>query len=1123
VDPSGGVVPNAKVTLLRVSTSERRVATTSATGNYSFPLIETGEYRVTVEAAGFQVMEKTGITVELQQRARVDFQLTVGSTTESVQVVASAVALKTEDASIGQVIDNKRVVELPLNGRNISALAVLTPGVQFGSQRSGEDGQGGQIPGRMVAVYSNGQRSVSQQVTLDGVIVTGSQNNMVAFSPSIDAVDEFKVQTSSYSAEYGQSTGAVVQIAMKSGTNQFRGTIYEFLRNDKLAAKDYFLNFQLPAGTRQLPPNALRRNQFGAFVSGPVYLGKLYDGRNKTFWSFNYEGTRYTKESAAESYWYPSSFRNGDFSALLNPPLGSDGRPIRSPVIIYDPLTGEPFRDGTGTITNIIPAARINKNAQKFINDYQPLPMFQRADPLDNNVQVNVATIVRSNQYFWRVDHNFGQNDKIFVRWLGDREISPQPTTNPYFPKTYKMDPSTWATQWVHIFSATVLNEFRFGWYHSIESDTSPRSNTDFDLDTLGIGKFRMVSQGNRKLKPVEAGIPHFSGLSDMPGDRDNSEPGFADATQYELADNVAIIRGNHGFKVGMNWRRPQLNAGSSNDPRGIIGTSGNVGGYAFAGWMMGYVSSTQTAEGLAYNEGRQNRWSAYFLDDWKVTRRLTINYGMRWDFFQAPYDNYGAWRNLRFDVLSPGADGKQYPTFTPEPYTKGVRIVEKDNRYYMPRVGIAYRPTDKWVMRAGAGWFVAGQQMENFNIIGRTPPNGGSFSFTQITDVAQTFTYQYGGQNYNIQTRKIRSGTDVLSLDNMFPTDKPAGSRVNLVIMPPNNRYANTWQWSYDLQRALPFNMFLTVGYVGSVSKNLDTTIPGFNNARPSSNTDVNSRRPYQNYVSQGEGNTVLPIGTLRYLDSYESSNYNGMQAVVEKRYSNGLTFGFNYTYSKALGDNGGTDRNSGASVQPDVLNRRADYGRINFDLAHAASINFVYDMPFLQRFKGVAGAFLAGWQTNGIVTLKSGLPFSPNGGSDLNTGSAVRPDRLADGRIDSPTRLKWFEPSAFQRVTCNNSTRPDLCHFGNAGAYILDRPGTRTVDLSLYKNWNIPQLGEQGRLQFRAESFNTFNTPQFGTPNNIGWNTSTSVAPDTPRQGEIRSLALPMRIIQFGMKLYF
>lgn len=1122
-DSSGAVVPGAKVRLLRVTTGERRETATDSSGGYSFPLIEIGEYTVTAEAPGFKPLEKTGVTVQLQQRARVNFELSVGDTRETVEVVSAAVQLKTEDAAVGQVIDNKRIVELPLNGRNISGLAVLTAGVQFGNQRSGENGTGGQIPGRMVAVTANGQRAVGQQVTMDGVIITGSQNNMVAFSPSVDAVEEFKVQTSSYSAEYGQSTGAVVQIAMKAGANQFHGTGFEFLRNDKLAAKDYFLNFQLPAGATRLPANRLRRNQFGGFLSGPVYVPGVYNGKNRTFWSFNYEGMRLTQESVQQTYWYPQAFRNGDFSALLTPPLGSNGRPIRAPIVIYDPLTGEPFRGAGGQITNIIPADRINRNAQNFINQFQPLPMFSPDDPLQNNVMLSVPLIVRSNQYFWRVDHNFGPKDKIFVRWLGDREVSPQPTTNPYFPKTYTMKPSTWAGQWIHIINPRVLNEVRAGWYHSQETDQSPRSNTNFDLDSLGIGKFRVVSQGNRKLLPVETGIPHFSGLSDLPGDRDNSEPGYANANQYEFDDNLAIVRGTHGLKMGVELRRPTLDAASSNDPRGIIGTSSNIGGYVFAGWLQGYVNSTQTAEGLAYNEGRQNRWSAYFLDDWKVTRSLTVNYGLRWDMFQAPYDKFGAWRSLRLDILSTGADGNKWPTFWPEPKTEGVRLVQTDNRYFMPRVGIAYRPTDNWVVRVGGGWFVSGQQMENFNIVGRNPPNGGSYTFTQVTDAALSLPYVYAGQTYTISTRKIRAGTDVLSLDNMFPSLKPAGSRVNLLLMPPDNKYTNVVQWSMDVQRALPFNTFLMVGYIGSKSSNLDSTIPGFNNANPSSNTDINSRRPYQNYVSLGEGNTVLPLGTIRYLDSYESGSYQALQVVVEKRYSNGLTFGLSYNYGKALGDNGGGDRNGSAGSQQDVRNRRADRGRFDFDITHSASINYVYDMPFLKRFKGVLGGFIGGWQTNGIVTLKTGLPITPNGGSDLNTGGSARPDRLADGRLDDPTRQLWFDPTAFQRVTCNNPSRPDLCHFGNAGAYSLDRPGVKTVDLSLYKNWPIRALGETGRLQFRMESFNALNTPQFGAPNNIGWSSTTSVAPDAPQMGEIRSLNLPMRVIQFGMKLYF
>ncbi|MBM3769319.1 MAG: carboxypeptidase regulatory-like domain-containing protein, partial [Acidobacteria bacterium] len=310
IDPSGAVVPNAKVKARRTATGQVREAATNSEGNYTFPLIDIGEYVVSVEATGFKTQEKRGVTVELQQKARLDFRLDVGSATEIVEVTAQAISMKTEDAAVGGVIDNKRVVELPLNGRNVATLAVLVPGVQFGI-RMGLDGSGGfPIPGNGVAISANGQREVNQQVTLDGVIATEPRVNTAAFSPSIDALEEFKVQTSSYSAEYGQNSGAIVQMVVKGGTNRFRGTLFEFLRNDKFAAKDYFLNFQVPATARLQPKNVLQRNQFGAFVSGPVLFPKLYNGKDKTFWSFNYEGRREKREVQAEAFWFPAEFRN---------------------------------------------------------------------------------------------------------------------------------------------------------------------------------------------------------------------------------------------------------------------------------------------------------------------------------------------------------------------------------------------------------------------------------------------------------------------------------------------------------------------------------------------------------------------------------------------------------------------------------------------------------------------------------------------------------------------------------------------------------------------------------------------------------------------------------------------
>jgi hypothetical protein len=1119
-DQTGAVVPGAKVTLRRAATGQSRETVTSADGNYSFPLIDVGEYNVTVQAQGFKTVEQRNVAVQLQQKARINFELSVGSIAETVEVTASVVTLKTEDSSVGSVIDNRRVIELPLNGRNIATLAVLVPGVQFGV-RMGLDGSGGfPIPGNGVAVSANGQREVNQQVTLDGVIATEPRVNTAAFSPSIDALEEFKVQTSSYSAEYGQNSGAIIQMVVKAGTNRFRGTFWEFLRNDKLAAKDYFLNFQQPAGSRQAQKNVLRRNQFGTFLGGPVLIPKLYNGRDRTFWSFNYEGRRETREVVQEAFWYPEAFRRGDFSALLNPPL-RDGRPIRAPIIIFDPVTGEPFRDGTGRISNIIPASRINRNAQNFVNQFLPAPMFITEDPLDINARASVPNLIRNDQYMFRIDHSLTSNDKVFVRYITDRGNWDQRFINPTFPYFVKAINWNIGAQWVKIITPTVLNEFRYGVNKSDNNTLNPRSNTDFDLDSLGIGQFRVATDKNRKFTSREAGIPSV-GLAGIPGDRDGGN-GFDFNTVHQIADNLSFGRGKHNFKAGVEYRRNLLDRAAANLPRGAMSISSNEGGYPLAAWLMGYPTSTTTAEGFPFTAPRQNRWSLYFLDDWKATRRLTVNIGLRWDHFQVPLDSFGAWRSLRLDILTRATDGNSWPTVIPEAGTKNWASYNGEGGFYMPRVGLAYRVTDKWVIRAGAGMFANAQQLNNYTILNLQPPTSGTVGFFSATDVAQVIPFAYGGQNYNLQTRRFRPGSQILTLDNAFPGAAVGGGARNVLLVPPDNKSSSHIQWSFDVQRQLPFNVLLTVGYVGSKSSHLDNTV-NWNNPDPSPITNINARRPYPFHVSLGEGNTALPLGNIRYLDSYANGGYHGLQTNFEKRYSAGLVFGVAYTYSKSLGE--GYGRNEGQAGVPNAYqnprDRRASRSRYGFDVTHNMVTNFVYEMPFLNRFKGVAGAFIGGWQMNGILTFRTGFPFNANGGN-LNTGGPTLPDRIADGRLDNPTRQLWFDPTAFRRTDCNIPARPELCKYGNAGFGILTTPGAKTVDWSLYKNWNLPFLGDQGRLQFRAEFFNLFNTPQFGQPNNIGWAGPDSVIPDVPRMGEVRSLRLPMRIIQFGLKLYF
>ena len=1100
-DASGETVPGAKVTLLRVATEEKRTAFTDDAGNYSFPLIEIGEYTVTAEKNGFKTQTQTGVVAALQQKARVNFVLEAGAATETVEVTASAVELKTDDAAVGQTIDQKNVLELPLNGRNFAGLAVLTAGVQYGT-RMGLTGQAAgafPFPGAATTLSANGQRDANQHVTMDGVVATEPLLNQVMFAPSIDAIEELKIQTGSYSAEYGQNNGAIVQIALRSGSNQFHGTFYEFLRNNAADARDYFLNFQLPAGTPPQPKNRLRRNQFGAWLAGPVL-------RDRTFWSFNYEGTRETQESVQEAFWFPDAFRNGDFSALLRPRL-RDGQPVRPPIIIYDPGSGLPFRDDTGRINNIIPPSQIDRNAQNFVNRFLPRPDFTAEDPLDINVRRLVPAVLDQNQYFARLDHIFSSQDRIFVRYARQRTRYEAGSLNPNFPTVYSVDAHNAGFQHLHAFTPQVLSEFRVGFNKANHDQVNPRTYTDFDVDSLGIGQFRVAVDGNRKFNRLETGIPPTGVVEGDSGARVDLN-GI-----YQFSENLSVNRGAHQYKAGFEYRRVGLDRAAANVPLGSIGCC--EGGYPLAGWLLGYPSTTTTAEGLLYTAPRQNRWGAYVQDDWKITRKLTANLGVRWDFFQVAHDANRTWRTLRLGappimIPAPGQDFNLYNT---------------DNRYFMPRLGLAYRATDQWVIRSGFGWFANAQHLSNFTILSLQPPKSGTFGFNQVTDVAQVLAYEYAGQTYGIQTRRFRPGLPVLTLDNAFPGQGTAAARTNVLLFPPDNKASSVVQWSLDVQRALPGRAFLTVAYVGSKTSHLDNNIPNFNAPDPSPDTDINRRRPYQAYVSEGEGGQPRPLGNIRYLDSYANGSYHGLQVTLEKRYGRGLTAGLAYVYSKALGEGYGRNDPAGDvnATYQNPRNRRADRTRYGFDVTHHAAAHYVYALPWLRYSKGLVRGVLAGWQTTGVVTLRTGFPFSVSGGN-LNTGFPSYPDRVADGRLfGQATRQRWFDPAGFRRTDCNIPNRPELCHYGNAGNGILVSPAGQVLDLSLGKNWALRRLGDQARLQFRAEAFNALNSPQFGRPNGIGWVGLDAVAPDAPRIAEIRNLRQPMRTFQFGVKLYF
>ncbi len=1084
-------------------------------GLYTFPLIEPGGYRIVVELSGFKATTVSNINVQYQQRARVDVRLEVGELTQSVQVMAEARLLNTEDAAIGQNLESKRVVELPVPYRSIAQLALLIPGVSFGTRMGLTTGSTGRTSptGTAVALVANGQPEQTDSYTLDGVDIKEPRYNTMTLVPSLDAIAEFKIQTATYSAEYGLSSGAQVQVVMKSGTNSLHGAAFEYLRNQVLDAKNYFLNFQLPAGARQQDKSPFRRNLFGTFLGGPVLLPH-YNGRNRTFWSFDYEGRREVSVSV-QTAWFPTeAMRNGDFSRLLNP-VDANGRLVRAPILIYDQLTGVPFPG------NVIPKSRLNAGVQNLLK-YMPQTQFEQTDPLNYTNLVNLSQPIHQNAFFTRLDHNFSENDRVFMHMDFDRQSWDVPSINTNFGTAFANSPTSFASQWVHVFNSHLLNEARFGLMDTQFQAAERRWGSLFDENGLGIGNFQVNSpSGPRALKIREAGIPDIEGLPTSFGDL--YAGGKDDIRVYNAADHVSIVHGSHSFKTGVEYRRSSMNRLAANYPHGRIIFNAAESGFSFASMMLGYPDYASTPEGYPLTQPRQTMAGAYFLDDWKITPTLTANVGLRYDYFGVPYDAGGFWRTMDLQHTYTTASGLQIPTMTPGVLGSQAAkpLWQNDNRYLMPRVGLAWRPANKWVIRAGVGWYAATAHFNNFTILNLVPPFSGSSSFQQVTNPFQTYPVVAGGVTTNVVTRVVRPGTRLLELGSNLFGGATTIAPEDLWYVQPDKKNASHWTWSFDVQRELPMGMALTVSYVGSKSSNLSGIEQNWNAAPPSPDTNYQVRRPYQFFHDPLQpAADVLPLNSLQAIVSGGNATYQGGMVSVDKRFSSGLAFGASYVYSKAIGETSGSQ--DGFPIQ-NPRNFKEGRGPLPFDQRHRLNGNFVYELPFLRTSKGLTHAALGGWQINGILSFRSGLPFTIGQADDLNTGgfTPVRPDRIADGRLSDPSRQLWFNPQAFRRVTCNIPSRSDLCHYGSSGVGILYGPSQRNADLSLFKNFRFPGKLETVRMQLRLEAINAFNTPYFGTPNGIGFSSSTSITPDTPRMGEITSLATPMRTLQVGAKL--
>lgn len=1113
-DASGASISGAKVTATNVKTGVPANTVTTETGDYAFPLLDIGDYEVNVEHPGFKTEVRKGIVLQVNEKFRVDFRMQVGSQTEQVTVTTEAANLRTDEASLGGTVEQRRLVELPMNGRNVGNFAVLNPGVSFGP-RHGYDGQSGSqggvpIPGQTIAIIANGQREVSQHATLDGVVATEARVNTVPFSPSPEAMEEVRVITGSYSAEYGFNSGAQLVMVMRSGTNDVHGSAYNFLRNEKLDAEGYFQNYFTPAGQPRVNKTSLRQNQFGFVLGGPIVIPKIYDGRNRTFFNFNYEGRRRREPGAISTALVPTdAFRNGDFSALLNRRNAAGAALPAIPIVdpLSDPASPTPFPG------NVIPSSRISPTARALF-DFFPRAQNDLPDPISGiNFRNPGTNSIDDNQYFLKIDHSFSTNDKVFARYATNIPRFFSITNNPAFSYLVEGRNNNLATQWLHLFSPTVINEARFGISESRDDSFNPRANTDFTLEGIGIRGFNVLTDGNRPLTPREVGIPSmnitgFLGLAERDGGN-----GFDRNRVYQINDNLAITTGAHTMKAGFDYRRVTLFRGAANVPRGAFNFTGALAGNSFAAFLLGAPTSTSSPEGLPLTDILQHRTALYFQDDWKPFRRLTVNLGLRWEYNGPATDVQGLWRSAewRNGLNNP-------PEYVPAQIRTVYQFYEASKKQFMPRIGLAYRLSDDWVVRSGFGIYYNVHQLNNYSILNLNPPLSGSSDFVN-----------------NVSNNVLVPGSPVYNFTNPFGTPSPT-SLTNANVLNTDNFQPYVAQWSFDIQRRLPWETTLSVGYVGSKTTHLDNTVE-LNNPDPfipsGAQDTVQNRRPHPFIIDNG---VRRPLSRIRFLDSGGNSWYDGLQVSLRKRYSSGFVMTLAYTYSKTLME--GYGRNEGDGVNSNTyqnkFDRASEKGRVGFDNRHVTVASFIYDVPVPKILStGIQGVLFSGWQTNGIITLRTGLPFTVSQGGIINTGNApVRPDRAEDGALENRTVNQWFNADAFRLVSCQNPALPELCHYGNSGVGILEGPGFKNVDFSAFKNFAIT---ERFKLQFRGEFFNALNTPQFNVPNRT-LNTQGGFLPQRaanggityPTQagisggvGSITSLIAPMRNIQFGLKL--
>jgi hypothetical protein len=997
-DESHAAVSGATVSLKNLQTGAARTVMTDAAGRYRAPGLSLGEYEVKAELAGFQPQVRTGITLTVGGEAVVDFGLAVGQMKETLVVQGEAPLVSTTESTLSYLVDERKIRDLPLNGRDFSQLVLLQPGAVLSraSNNTANVGQG-------IKISIAGARPNQNLFTLDGTAYNDALNNTPASAngvmTGVETIKEFRVITNTMSAEYGRAGGGVFNVVTKSGTNEFRGSAFEFFRDDALDSKNYF-DDEKPS---------FRRHQFGGSLGGPLV-------RNKTFFFASYEGLRETKGVTQLATVLDDDARRGILPGRAPVTVPAAVRPY---VSLYPVANGPRILDASGKPTGVAEFRSV----------------------LDRRSDQDFAMV--------RLDHTFTAKDSLFARYLFDDSVRDEPVSYAEWPNLTKNRKHLLTLEERRLFSSSLINELRFGF-----GRTQPQENINPADPRTDIA-----------FVPGKAfGEVNVTGLTDIGTDRNNPKSFFQDL--YQVTDNLYVIRGRHALKTGFDFEHFRYDGFSDSRGRGRLRFR------SIPDFVSGVTQQFEIAKpGSDFERHfRQSLFGLYLQDDFKVSRRLTLNVGARWEFVTTPHERDGKVSNLR--------------SISDRTVTVGDPLFKNQTRdQVMPRVGFAWdvRGDGKTALRGGYGLFYEQPLFYVFrNPIFRGVP------FVDRAVIARP--------TLPISLGSLGSGgvpeTEVLTYD---------------------LKSSYMMQYNVNFQQELPWQSVITLAYVGSRGKNLNGQ-GDVNTALP---TFVNGREFYP----AGSPRRNPAFGTMRTILQGFRSEYNGFQAGLIKRRTHGLQLQASYTFGHAndnrSGSGGRLEWRNGQSRTFDPYNFDLDWGRSDFDVRHSFAFNVSYDLPF------GGSSFGQGWQVNAIGSFASGVPFTPiipgDPDRDGSTDNVARPD-VVPGASTTPDGGRrpdlWFNPLAF--------AFPGAGFRGNAGRNILESPGLAVVDLSVVKT---QKLAGRTSLQLRVEVFNLFNRANFDMPINdpdgsAVFNDQGQRLSDT---GKIFSTVTDAREVQLALRLVF